>query len=254
MGKPWSKVTPLSGSAADSDSTLIVRAGKNYRTTLATFLAGARDRATHIGSQAIATVTGLQSALNTLTAADTTEATARAAAVTAEASSRAAGDATLTTNVATNASAIAAETTRATAAEGLKLAKASNLSDVANAATALANLGGQAAIPPGTYVPINGDGMGGATASDQLLKDWAAAEAYEVTAATRDVNDLVTTAAVKWPDGSGGTFTTTTANATFLTVDAYTVSHTLSGKTVTQTAVTRNSNGAVTAKPALTVA
>jgi hypothetical protein len=106
----------------------------------------------------------------------------------------------------------------------------------------------------GTYVPINGDGLGGATASDQLLKDWAAAEAYEVTAATRDVNDLVTTATVKWPDGSGGTFTTTTANATFLTVDAYTVSHTLSGKTVTQAAVTRNGNGAVTVKPALTVA
>lgn len=49
------------------------------------------------------------------------------------------------------ANALAGEVTRATAQENLKLAKASNLSDVANPATALANLGGIGPIPSGTF-------------------------------------------------------------------------------------------------------
>jgi hypothetical protein len=106
----------------------------------------------------------------------------------------------------------------------------------------------------GTYVPISGAGLGGATASDQQLKDWTASEAFEPTAITRDGDDVITTATVKWPDGSAGTFTTVTKDATHLAINAFTVTHTLSGKTVTQPLMTRNANGAVTVKPALTVA
>lgn len=60
--------------------------------------------------------------------------------------------ATNAANIATNATAITNEASTARTNEGLKLVKASNLSDVNNAATALANLGGQTTIPPGTYV------------------------------------------------------------------------------------------------------
>ncbi len=95
---------------------------------------------------------------------------------------------------------------------------------------------------------------GGATVTDARLKEWASGEDYEITAATYDSDGVVTTATVKWPDASAGTFTTTTKNTTWLAVDAYTVSHTASGKTVTQAAVTRDANGQVTVKPALTVA
>lgn len=95
---------------------------------------------------------------------------------------------------------------------------------------------------------------GGASASNAALKAWAEAGAYEMTAISYDANGVMTTATVKWPDGSAGTFTTTTKNSTWLAVDAYTVSHADSGKTVTQAAVTRDGNGAITAKPALTVA
>lgn len=95
---------------------------------------------------------------------------------------------------------------------------------------------------------------GGAGASAAVLKAWAEGGDYELTAVTVDSDEVITTATVKWPDGSAGTFTTTTKNTTWLSVDAYTISHTTSGKTVTQTAVTRNSNGTVTTKPALTVA
>lgn len=89
---------------------------------------------------------------------------------------------------------------------------------------------------------------------DQRLKEIVTSEGYEVLSANYDSDGVVTTATVKWPDGSAGTFTTVTKNATFLTIDAFTISHTDSGKTVTQALVTRNVSGQLTVKPALTVA
>lgn len=87
---------------------------------------------------------------------------------------------------------------------------------------------------------------------------WALAQAFRLVSATRDSNDAITTASVVWPDGSTGTFTTDTASSAFPgAIDAYHVTYvnvTTGTKTVTQTAVTRNGNGAVTAQPALTVA
>jgi len=106
----------------------------------------------------------------------------------------------------------------------------------------------------GSANEIYGLTAGGAGATDQLIKGWTEGGAYELTAITVDSDEVVTTATVKWPDGSAGTFTTTTKNSTWLGVDAYTISHTASGKTVTQAAVTRNASGTVTTKPALTVA
>lgn len=106
----------------------------------------------------------------------------------------------------------------------------------------------------GTYAALGDGASAGANATSAVLKQWASAEAYELTAITRDSDEVPTTATVKWPDGSAGTFTTVTKNSSFLTIDAYTISHTASSKTVTQTAVTRDTNGGVTTKPALTVA
>lgn len=82
---------------------------------------------------------------------------------------------------------------------------------------------------------------------------WAASEAYAINSATRDSDGVITTASVVWPDGSTGTFTRTTKNSTFLTIDAYTVTHANSGKTATQSAVTRDASGNVTAQPAITI-
>lgn len=96
--------------------------------------------------------------------------------------------------------------------------------------------------------------LGGASASDQSLKEWTEGEDYEMTATTWDSDSVISSATVKWPDTSAGTFTRTTKNTTFLAIDAYTISHTDSGKTVTQAAVTRDSDGNITVKPALTVA
>jgi hypothetical protein len=95
---------------------------------------------------------------------------------------------------------------------------------------------------------------GGATVTNARLIEWAEGEDYELTAITYDSDNVITTATVKWPDGSGGTFTTTTKDTTWLAINAYTITHTVASKTVTQAAVTRNSTGSITTKPAKTVA
>lgn len=204
---------------------------------------------------------------STRAAADASEVTARAAAVTAEAAARSAADASEASTRASadtaNANAITAEAARATTAEGAEATRAiaaegANAAAIASeASTRAAAVAAETARATGVEAvkAAVGDGASaGAAATSALLKSWVTSEGYELTAITRDVDEVVVVATVKWPDGSGGTFTTVTKNATWLAIDAYTVSHTLSGKTVTQAAVTRDSAGAITAKPALTVA
>lgn len=110
----------------------------------------------------------------------------------------------------------------------------------------------------GTFTPASWTELvpqyGGSTIKDKVLKEWTTGESYELTAITRDTDNVVTTATVIWPDGSAGVFTTDTKNASPPAINAYHITHTDSGKTVTQTLMTRNASGAVTVKPALTVA
>lgn len=90
--------------------------------------------------------------------------------------------------------------------------------------------------------------------ANQLI-EWTEGEAYEITSATYDADNVITdVTTVKWPDGSGGIFHVTNKNVTWLAVDGYTITHAASGLTVTQLPVTRDLNGNVTTKPALTVA
>lgn len=94
----------------------------------------------------------------------------------------------------------------------------------------------------------------GASSNIQIL-NWAYVQSFAVISATRNANNVITTASIVWPNGATGTFTTDTINATHNTIDAWHATHILSGttKTVTQTAVTRNASGAVTAQPAITL-
>lgn len=99
----------------------------------------------------------------------------------------------------------------------------------------------QAPIPAGTYVEM----IALAGNPDLLIAG----------AITRDANDAATSAPVVWPDGTAGTYTATSVSTAFPgAVDAYTITYgspvTL---TYTQPAVTRNANGAVTIRPAITV-
>jgi len=94
----------------------------------------------------------------------------------------------------------------------------------------------------------------GASSNIQIL-NWAYIQAFAITSATRNSNDVITTASIVWPNGATGTFTTDTINTTYNAIDAWHATHILNSttKTVTQATVTRNSNGAVTAQPIITI-
>lgn len=68
---------------------------------------------------------------------------------------------------------------------------------------------------------------------------------------TRDVNYIVTSAGVIWPDGIAGTFTTDVISNDFNTIDSYHITY--GSTTYTQPTVTRDVNGAVTIRPGITV-
>jgi len=91
-------------------------------------------------------------------------------------------------------------------------------------------------------------------AQNGTIKDWAYSESFAVISATRNANNVITSANIKWPDGVSGVFTTDTINATHNTIDAWHATYVgTTTKTVTQTAVTRNADGAVTAQPEITI-
>lgn len=88
-----------------------------------------------------------------------------------------------------------------------------------------------------------------------LVKGWAYAEAFAVISATRNVNNVIITANLVWPDGATGVFTTVTINTAFNTIDAWTATYVRSGLSllITQPLVTRNAEGAVTVQPVITI-
>jgi len=76
---------------------------------------------------------------------------------------------------------------------------------------------------------------------------------YEIISFTRDAAGRVTSAGVKWLDGSSGTYKATNYNETHEVYDGYTVTHKNNSVTVTQPAVTRNADGAIITKPELII-
>lgn len=88
-----------------------------------------------------------------------------------------------------------------------------------------------------------------------LVKGWAYAEAFSVTSATRNANNVIITANLVWPDGAHGVFTTVTINTAFNTIDAWTATYVKGNLNllVTQPLVTRNAEGAVTSQPEIII-
>lgn len=86
-----------------------------------------------------------------------------------------------------------------------------------------------------------------------LLVGWTQGKDYEPRTVTRDSEGRVTSMTVKWPDDSLGVYTATDYNSTHEVYDGYTITHADDSKVVTQSAVTRNSEGMVIIKPAITI-
>jgi hypothetical protein len=81
-------------------------------------------------------------------------------------------------------------------------------------------------------------------------------DALLVGTLTRDVSGALTAASAVWPDAATGTYAGTASTSFPGAIDAYAITHVLSGVTTTYTqpALTRDANGAVTTRPAITVA
>lgn len=77
---------------------------------------------------------------------------------------------------------------------------------------------------------------------------------HPTSAVTYDATwpNLMATAVGVWDDGSIGAYTST-VNATWGAIDGWQITHTTSGKTLTQPSVTRDSQGRETVRPSLTV-
>lgn len=88
---------------------------------------------------------------------------------------------------------------------------------------------------------------------DRRLLEMAESGAWELTTATYDAGHRLTGGTVKWPDGSAGVLAVTAWDSDGQP-NAYTLTHVNAGRTLTQAAVTRNAQGDITTKPALTIA
>jgi hypothetical protein len=93
------------------------------------------------------------------------------------------------------------------------------------------------------------EGLTTPTSNPARLLEWAMGEAYVLSSIQKDPDEVVTSAIVTWPDLSSGVYTLTEKNETFDEADAWTLTHTTSGKTVTQPTLVRNSDGEVTDVP-----
>lgn len=108
-------------------------------------------------------------------------------------------------------------------------------------------------------VPGGGAGSPDSPTLVQLLAAWGVFPTDYGTSFVYDTTHTwsVDTAVIEWPDGSAGVYTVTSRSANAFALglpDAYTATHTDSGLTVTQAAVTRNTAGNVTVKPTLVIA
>lgn len=87
------------------------------------------------------------------------------------------------------------------------------------------------------------------------LETWANAQTFQLVSATRDANSAIITASIVWPDGITGVFTTDLASVEFPgAIDAWHATYAgTPAKLITQSAVTRDENGAVIVQPAITI-
>lgn len=80
---------------------------------------------------------------------------------------------------------------------------------------------------------------------NSVVVGWVYAEAYRLVSGTYNADGALLSGSIEWPDGATGTFVADAISATDAgLIDGYTVTHALSGVTITlqQPAVTRNAD------------
>lgn len=182
---------------------------------------------------------------NTAVSDATTQATNAETAATAAAGSVVAADASATNASASEVSATSSAISAVAAVTSAQSAAESSATSATAAELAKTNAELAATAAQTTAAQING----------YNLSTWALTQAFQVITATRDANGAITSADIKWPDGVLGVFTTDVASVAFPgAIDAWHATYLATvTKLITQPAVTRDSNGAVTAQPAITI-
>lgn len=90
----------------------------------------------------------------------------------------------------------------------------------------------------------------------EQLKEWMALGLFKrVSGGVYDstYTSALTSANVLWPDGSAGVYTSLAIDTTWGKVTSYRVTHTASGRTLTQPEMTLDLNGNITAVPDIIV-
>jgi len=104
---------------------------------------------------------------------------------------------------------------------------------------------------------ISNDAGGGGMASlyDSQLIAWAIAGSFRITNPTyyEAYPNLVESGTGIWPDLSAGTYTTTSVNELHHAAEAWTITHSVRGKTVTQSTMTYDTRGNPTNAPIPTI-
>lgn len=94
-----------------------------------------------------------------------------------------------------------------------------------------------------------GQAGGGSAATEAYLRaNWAAALANITTVNSYHgtYDQLITSAEVEWPDGSTGTYTATSFDATWEEVTAWNLDHDDSGGNIAYAGLVRNASGQIT--------
>jgi hypothetical protein len=87
--------------------------------------------------------------------------------------------------------------------------------------------------------------------SNRLIA-WTLAQAWSFTSITRDVDGVISSASIRWPDNVAGTLTRTAKNTTWQVMTSFTVTY--NALTVTQSAITLDGSGNLSTRPRPTVA
>jgi hypothetical protein len=108
------------------------------------------------------------------------------------------------------------------------------------------------------YTKAHIDSLAASTFSlNQKLYTWTNSTSFSLSSITRNSDGAIVTGTAVWPDGSTGSFITDTLSTLFPgAIDAFHVTYVpASGptKTITQSLLTRDASGAVTAQPVLTI-
>lgn len=159
--------------------------------------------------------------------------------------------------------AAAAAGSSATAAAGAETAAAGSVAAAAGHATSASSSAGNASTSAAFALAASDNATtqaglaiaAAAAVANSSLLSWAYSQAFQLVSATRNSDGAITAATIVWPDGVAGIYTADTLSTDFPgATDAWHATYNGAPfRTVTQTTVTRDAEGAVTAQPDITI-